>query len=220
MNKIIDYFNNNAFVASIITLVLSALITIIINIIDKNIDRKNKEKDIKKDEFHNRGELRINKSRGIKFNDQINILYSRYECKGEKCIINKNILNPNSLDYIYIPITNIGKTAIREMYITVNNRNITFIIEKEKIKYLIKGQYVNYVVPYFDKLLPNESVLIDLSFMKNDKVFVDFSAELTVYYMDDYGNCYHQPLFLRSKTLEGPYKIEYKDYRKNTSMVI
>ena len=76
------------------------------------------------------------------------------------------------------------------------------------------------VVPYYNKLLPNESILIDLTFLKQDKVFGEFSSELTIYYIDDYGNCYYQPLFLKSRTLEGPYRIEYKDYRKNTSMIL
>lgn len=220
MTKIIEYFNNNAFVASLITLCLSTLITIIINIINKNIDRKDKEIDIKRNEFHNKGELRVDKSRNIKFNDQINILYSSYKIKNEKCIINENILNPNSLDYIYLPITNIGKTPIREIHVVVNNRNLTFIVEKERIKFLKKSQCVNFVVPYYNKLLPNESILIDLTFLKKDKVFGEFSSELTIYYIDDYGNCYYQPLFLKSRTLEGPYRIEYKDYRKNTSMIL
>ena len=220
MTKIIEYFNNNAFVASLITLFLSTLITIIINIINKNIDRKDKEIDIKRNEFHNKGELRVDKSRNIKFNDQINILYSSYKIKNEKCIINENILNPNSLDYIYLPITNIGKTPIREIHVVVNNRNLTFIVEKERIKFLKKSQCVNFVVPYYNKLLPNESILIDLTFLKKDKVFGEFSSELTIYYIDDYGNCYYQPLFLKSRTLEGPYRIEYKDYKKNTSMIL
>lgn len=221
MTKIIEYFNNNAFITSIITIFLSALATIIINIVDKRIDRKDKEKDIKKIEFNNRAELRIEKHKKLTFNDCIDLLYSSYENINErKCLINKKVLNQDSLDYMYLPITNIGKTAIHEMYITVNNRNITFIVEKDRIKDLIKGEFVNFVVPYYNKILPKESVLIDLNFLKKDNIFNLFSAELTIYYIDDYGNCYFQPLFLKDRRLEGPYKIKSKYFKKKTSLIM
>ena len=220
MSKIIEYFNNNAFVASLITLCLSTLITVIINIINKTIDRREKEIDIKREEFHNKGELRIDKSKNIKFNDRINLIYSSYKAKNEKCMISKSILNSNNLDYIYLPITNIGKIAINEMYITVNNRKTLFLVENERIKGLVKEQYVNFVVPYYNKILPNESILIDLNFLKGDKVFGSFSSELTFYYKDDYGNLYYQPLFLRDRRFEGPYKIADIDYIKKTSLII
>lgn len=220
MKDFINYFNNNAFITSLITICLSALITIVINIIDKRIDRKYKEKDNKRSEYQNRAELRIEKHKKLKFNDQINLIYSSYKANGDKSIINKNILKQNFCDYMYLPITNIGKSAIREMYITVNNRNHTFITEEDRVNNMIKSQYVNFVVPYYNKLLPDESIIILLNFLKKDKIFGSFSAELTIYYMDDYGNCYYQPLFLNDRRLEGPYKIEYKDYRNNTSLII
>lgn len=220
MKDIINYFNNNAFITSLITICLSAIITIIINIINKRIERKDKEKDNKRSEYQNRAELRIEKHKKLKFNDQINVTYSSYKANGDKSIINKNIAKQNLCDYMYLPITNIGKSAIREMYITVNNRNHTFITEEDRVKSMIKGQYVNFVVPYYNKLLPDESIIILLNFLKKDKIFGTFSAELTIYYMDDYGNCYYQPLFLNDRRLEGPYKIEYKDYRNNTSLII
>lgn len=69
MKNIIDYFNNNAFAASLITLFLSAVITIIINIVDKAIDRKNKNIDKKELEYQNKGELRIEVRTKLKFND-------------------------------------------------------------------------------------------------------------------------------------------------------
>ena len=72
MKNIINYFNDNAFVASLITFCLSTIVTIVINIIDKKIDRKDKEKDNKKNEFQNKGELRIEKYKTPKINDQIN----------------------------------------------------------------------------------------------------------------------------------------------------
>ena len=224
MTKIIEYCNNNAFVTSLITLFLSAAITIAINIINRYIDRKSKENDIKRSEFYDRGELRVDKHKQLKYNDRISLIYSGYENKiiddCGKYIIDEKVLNSGNLDFVRLSITNIGKMAIREIYVVVNNRNLAFLVEEEKIENLAKGEYINFVVPYFNKLLPNESILIFLYFLKDDKIFGEFSSELTIYYMDDYGNCYYQPLFLKSRTLEGPYRIEYKDYRKNTSMIL
>lgn len=215
MKNIIDYFNNNAFAASLITLFLSAVITIIINIVDKAIDRKNKNKDKKELEYQNKGELRIEERTKLKFNDQINVLYSSYDNKGT--IINKKIINPNCIDYIYLPMQNIGKAAIRELHIAVNNREQTFIAEEETIKSIVDRQYVNHVVSCFNKLLPNEAIVICLNYLKKDKIAKNISSELTIYYMDDYGNCYSQPLFLNNKKLEGPYKITHEEYIRRTS---
>ena len=218
MKNIIDYFNNNAFAASLITLFLSAVITIIINIVDKAIDRKNKNKDKKEIEYQNKGELRIER-RKLKFNDQINVIYASYKTEdgGDKCVINKKLFNPSNLDYFYLPMQNLGKTAIRELHIAVNNREQTFIAKEETIKSIVDGQYVNHVVSYFNKLLPNEAIVICLNYLKKDKIAKIFSSELTIYYMDNFGNCYSQPLFLNNRKLEGPYIISHEEYIRKTS---
>lgn len=146
------------------------------------------------------------------------MLYSSFDNKGT--IINKKIINPNCIDYTYLPMQNIGKAAIRELHIAVNNREQTFIAEEETIKSIVDGQYVNHVVSCFNKLLPNEAIVICLNYLKKDKIAKNFSSELTIYYMDDYGNCYSQPLFLNNRKLEGPYKISHEEYIKNTSSII
>lgn len=216
MDQIIDYLNNNALVTSLCTLFLSELCAIITVIVDRRIERKNKERDDKKEEFRNKGELRVDKTKKTKHCDRINIIYSSYKKSGEEYIINKEIMSYEKVDYIYLPLTNIGKVPIKEMYITVNDRNCKFIVEEERIKSLIKNKYLNYVVPYYNKILPNETILMQLSFMEKDKIFKSFSSELTIYFCDEYGNFYKQPIFLKEDRIEGPYKVDEKLYMKET----
>lgn len=225
MNDIINYFNNNAFIASIITLILSALITIIINVVERRLNRKDTIKDRKREERLNKGEFRVDRHIKGKHNDKIELIYTDYlrkegNVQNYNCIYNEKNLNKKDVDKIMLPLKNIGYKEICEFYIAVNNRERLVLIEQERIKSAINGKYPNFVIGYYNKILPGESVLITLNFYKESKIFGSFSSELSIYYRDGYGNFYKQPIFLNEERVEGPYIIKSKEYIKETSLII
>ena len=224
MKNIINYFNNNAFVASIITLLLSALITVFINIIERKQSRKDIIKDRDRDERLNKGEFRMDRYIKGEFNDNIDLIYTDYKVKFnenrmEDIIYDKKIIDNMQCETIYFPLKNIGNKEICEFYITVNNRAKFVLMERDRIDSAVNGKYANYVVGYYNKILPGESILVGLNYLKNSEIF-SIGSELTIYYRDGYGNFYSQPVFLGEQRVEGPYIVKPKDYLKKTSPIV
>lgn len=222
----IDYFNNNAFVASIITLLLSTIINMLVISFERKLNNKESNRERKRNEKINKGEFRIDRFLREEPNDTLKLIYTDYsknKINDRKfdCYYNKKVINKKYLDKIVIPLKNIGKINISEMYIVCNNREKTILVEEDRIKYLIKGKYPNYVVGYYKKILPSECIIIELYYYRGSKIFGTFSSELTLYYRDGYNNFYFQPIFLDEDVkIEGPYIVNSKEYLIKTSMII
>ena len=223
MKDIINYFNNNAFVGSVITLVLTTFINIIINFIERRLNRKDIAKDRLREERLNKGEFRVDKYFKGNFNDSMSLVYTDYEIVkydngNYDCVYNKKLLDNRNIEGIGLPLRNIGNKEICEMYISVCDKYRCSLIEKDVIKNAVKYKYANYVVGYYNKILPGESIYVVLSYYKGSKVFKPFSAELMIYYRDGYGNFYEQPLFLGEERVEGAYILSSDEYVKKTSL--
>lgn len=218
MKNIIEYFNNNAFVASLVTLglsvILSAITTIIVNRIERKQNNKEKSKEQKRDELLNKGELRLEKRNQKEYIDRLDLSYDEYKKKGLDCIYDKSILSYERTRSVGLRLKNIGNSQIVELYFVVYYKDKNTLIEDSKLKEYIDNNWANSVVGYYNKILPGECLAVSVSYRENSNVLLHLISEVTIYYKDGYGNYYSQLLFLGDENIEEPHLITEKEYKK------
>lgn len=215
MKNILEYLNNNALAASFITFILSTIIQIIFRI----NDRKSRLADIRREESYNKPEFMIENN----YTDdheipRLKLLISDYKIKKTKngidYILDKNITNNKKYKHLYFYIRNIGKSNINELGIAVSNSNSLMLCDINDIERLYNDKLVDFYYLYDRKILKNDVLEIDLSFLENAKIINTFSCELYILYRDQYNNFYKQLFFIGNNNIYEPYKITEKEYKK------
>ncbi len=220
MSKIIEYINDNAIVASLITLFLSTIIQIIFR---KNDRKYNDEKDRKKEskrEYENKAELLIDNN----IEDDgtipcINLFMSDFEVKVSKdkqdvmFYYSKDILKSKKYKHLTFYMKNIGNADINQLDICVTNQRYHMICHLDNLENIVKDNFVNYNYCYDRKILKGRIIKIDIAYLKDSKIFGFATSELALLFKDSYNNLYEQPFFVQRKNLYEPYKITNKKYR-------
>lgn len=219
MKEIIDFFNDNAIVTSLLTLG----ITFIKDYLSKRSDRKyNKKQEMlkeRKEEFLNKAELHIEEEKwDSKEKPDICIFITDFEVsidatKEVSFNYSKNILKKDGYKHLRFYMKNIGNADINQLDICATNQRNTMLCDIDSIKYIVDSKFVNYSYCYDRKILKNDIILIDIAFLEDSKIRNTFSSELALLFRDSYGNLYEQPFFLQQRNLYEPHRITSKEYK-------
>lgn len=218
MKNILEFINNNAIVASLITLA----ITTIIQIIFRKSDRKFDTKKEKRQQFLNKGELHIeNLKINFKKNPDILLFITDFKATiiDDKDVIfnyRNDAIQEEKYKHLIFYIKNIGNADINQLDICVTNQKNTMLCNVESVKNIVKNKYVNYSYCYDRKILKNDIITIDIAYLEDSKIYKTFSSEIALLFRDSYGNLYKQPFFIKQRNLYEPHKISDKDYRLYT----
>lgn len=222
INNIINYINNNAIVASLITLALSTIIQIIMKKSDRKYESKKENKKEKKQEFLNKAELHIeDKKWDSKEKPDICLFMTDFKAsvtkeKDVEFHYSKDILKKDKYKHLNFYIKNIGNADINQLDICTTNHKNTMLCEIDFIKNIVDSKFVCYSYCYDRKILKNDVILIDIAYLEDSKICNTFSSELVLLFRDSYGNLYEQPFFIQQKNLYEPHKISNEEYRTYT----
>ena len=222
MEKIFDFINNNAIVASLITLFITTIIKIIFIKSDRKYNEKQERKKEKKHQFLNKAELHIeDKQWDSKEKPDISLFMTDFKTsindkKEVEFHYSKDVLKKDKYKHLRFYIKNIGNVDINQLDICTTVPKNIMLCDIEFIKYLVDNKFINYSYCYDRKILKNDIILIDIAYLEDSKIYNIFSSELVLLFRDSYGNLYEQPFFIHQKNLYEPRSITYKEYRSYT----
>lgn len=218
MKDILNFINDNAILASLITLTISTIIQVIFRISDRKYnDKKDRIKENRR-EYENKAEMLIDNS----MEDDgtipcIRLFMTDFDAHVSKqeVIFNyrKDILNSKKYKHLIFYIKNIGKADINQLDICVTNQKHHMICQIDSLKTMVKNNIVNYSYCFDRKIMKGKAIKIDIAYLEDSKIFHLASSELSLLFRDSYNNLYQQPFFIGQKNLYEPYKIKEKDYR-------
>lgn len=223
MKNVLNFINSNAIVASIITLSLTTLIQVIFRKSDRKYNEKiDKEKE-KKKEFENKAELLIDNN--MADDGTIPCIYlfmtdfttKISEDKNVNFYYSKDVLNKKKYKHLKFYMRNIGNADINQLDICVTSQRNTMLCNVERLELFVNNNFVNYSYCYDKKILKGQSIMIDIAYLEESKIFGMLSSELVLLFKDSYNNLYEQPFFIHQKNLYEPSRITYKDYRNCTT---
>lgn len=224
MEKIISFINDNAIVASLITLAISTVIQIAFRYSDRRYSEKIDNKKEKRKQFENKAEFIIENN--IEDNEtipRINLIMSDFKVKvtEDKSDVDfyysKDILNNKKYKHMLFYIKNIGNVDVNQLDICVTSQRNTMISSVEYMWIYVKNKTVNYSHCYDRRIRKGDVVLIDIAYLDDSRIFSSLSSELALLYRDSYNNLYEQPFFLEETNLYEPFKVTNKDYRLMTT---
>lgn len=220
MKEIIDYINNNAIVASLLTLILTTIIQILFRRSDRRYNEKKESKDKHHIEFQNKAELLIDDN--IKNDDgtvpHINLFMTDFDVKvlKEENTVNfyysKDVLNSKKYKHLVFYIKNIGNADIQQLDICSSFQKSVMLCDIDSLKSFVNNNFVNYSHCFDRKIMKNNYIMIDIAYLEDSKICGMFSSELVLLYRDSYNNLYKQPFFIQQRNLYEPKSISYKDY--------
>ena len=223
MREILNFINNNAIVASLITLFLSTIIQVFFRRSDRKYNEKQENKKIRMKQFEEKAEFIIDNN----VNDNGTIphvcLFMTDFCA--KVINNKtkvefyyskDVLNKNKYNHLKFYLKNIGHADINELTICATAQRNTMLCEINEIKFIVENKLINYSCLFDRKIMREKSIMIDIAYLPDSKIFHPFSSELVLIFKDSYGNLYEQPLFLQHEILYEPKFITYEEYNIST----
>lgn len=220
MNNIINFINNNAIVASLITLFLTTIIQIAFRKSDR---RYNESREVKKEsirQFENKAEFIIDDNKltnNGKSDLQLLMINFKTELVNEKKEVEfyypQNILDNKEYRHFRICLKNIGNADVKSLYICSNNQKNTMLCNVTDVELFVNNKLVNYSVLYDRKIMKNKCIILDIAYLANSKIFSLLSSELSVIFIDSYGNLYEQALFVQQRKIYEPVSISYKDYK-------
>ena len=219
MKKIFNFINNNAIVASLITLFITTIIQIIFRKSDRKYNEKQESKKEKKHQFINKAELHIeDKQWDSKEEPDISLFMTDFKTsindkKEVEFHYSKDVLKKNKYKHSRFYIKNIGNADINQLDICTTDQKNTMLCDIESIKYIVDSKFVSYSYCYDRKILKNDIILIDIAYLEDSKICNTFSSELALLFRDSYGNLYEQLFFIQQNNLYEPHTISNKDYR-------
>lgn len=219
MKDIFNFINNNAIVASLITLGITAIIQIIFRKSDRKYSEKQDNKKERKQQFLNKAELHIeDKKWDSKEKPDICLFMTDFKTsinnkKDIEFHYSKDVLKKDKYKHLRFYIKNIGNADINQLDVCVTAQKNTMLCDIESIKYIVDSKIVNYSYCYDRKILKNDIILIDISYLENSKIGNTFSGELALLFRDSYGNLYEQQFFIQQRNLYEPHTISNNDYR-------
>ena len=222
IRKIIDFINNNAIIASLISIAVSTIISILMKKSDRRYDEKRERIKERKQEFLNKAELHIeDKKWDSKEKPDICLFMTDFKAsvtkeKDVEFHYSKDVLKKDKYKHLKFYIKNIGNADINQLDICVTNQKNTMLCEIDYIKNIVDSKFVCYSYCYDRKILKNDVILIDIAYLEDSKICNTFSSELVLLFRDSYGNLYEQPFFIQQRNLYEPYKISNEGYRTYT----
>ena len=118
IKNIIDYINNNAIIASLITLAISTIIQIVMKKSDRNYETKKENRKERKQEFLNKKDVEF--------------YYS------------ENVLKKDKYKHLRFYIKNIGNADINQLDICVTAQKNTMLCDIDSIKYIVDSKFIIY----------------------------------------------------------------------------
>lgn len=219
MKDIFSFINNNAIVASLITLFITTLIQMVFRNSDRKYNEKQENEKERKQQFLNKAELHIeDKKWDSKEKPDICLFMTDFKTsindkKDVEFHYSKEVLKKDKYKYLRFYIKNIGNADINELNICATAQENTMLCDVESIKYIVDSKFVNYSYCYDRKILKNDIIVIDIAYLEDSKICNTFSGELALLFRDSYGNLYKQPFFIQQGNLYEPHMISNKDYR-------
>ena len=219
LKTIFKFINDNAVVASLITLTISTIINVLLKKSDRKYDEKKEMEKERREEFQNKAELHIeDKQWDSKETPDICLFMTDFEVsindkKDVEFHYSKDVLNKDKYKHLRFYIKNIGNADINQLDVCVTAQKNTMLCDVESIKHIVDSKFVNYSYCYDRKILKNDIILIDIAYLENSKICNTFSSELALLFRDSYGNLYEQPFFIQQGNLYEPHSISNKDYR-------
>lgn len=219
MKEILNFINNNAIVASLITLFLSTLIQVVFRRSDRKYNEKQENKRNRRKEFENKAEFIIDNN--MEDDGTIPYIHLFMTDFNAKVINNKtdvefhyskDVLNKKKYSYLKFYLNNIGNADINQLDICATAQKNTMLCQVDDIKFFTENKLVNYSYLFDRKIMKEKAVMIDIAYLPDSKICNTFSSELVLIFRDSYGNLYEQPFFLQQKNLYEPRSITHKEY--------
>ena len=218
MKEILNFINNNAIIASLISLFLSTIIQVIFRRSDRKYNEKQENKKNRKREFENKAELIINNMEDDGTIPHIHLFMTDFDVKvinnktDVEFYYSKDILDKKKYNHLKYYLKNIGNADINQLDICATAQKNTMLCQVDDIKFLAENKLVNYSYLFDRKIMKGKAIMIDIAYLPNSKICNIFSSELALIYRDSYGNLYEQPFFLQQKNLYEPRSITRKEY--------
>lgn len=219
MKEILNFINNNAIVASLITLFLSTLIQVIFRRSDRKYNEKQENKKNRRKEFDNKAELIIdNNMEDDGTIPHIHLFMTDFNAKVVKSKTDvefhysKDVLNKKKYSHIKFYLKNIGNADINQLDICATAQKNTMLCQIDEIKFLFENKLVNYSYLFDRKIMKEKAIMIDIAYLPDSKICNTFSSELALIFRDSYGNLYEQPFFLQQENIYEPRSITHKEY--------
>ena len=219
MKEILNFINNNAIVASLITLFLSTVIQVFFRRSDRRYNEKQENKKNRRKELENKAEFIIdNNIEDDGTIPHIEIFMTDFNAKviNSKTDIefyySKDILNKKKYNHLKFYLKNIGNADINQLDICATAQKNTMLCQTDDIKFLAENKLVNYSYLFDRKIMKGKAIMIDIAYLPDSKICNTFSSELALIFRDSYGNLYEQPFFLQQKNLYEPRSITHKEY--------
>ena len=218
MKEILNFINNNAIVASLITLFLSTIIQVIFRRSDRKYNEKQENKKNRRREFENKAELIINNMEDDGTIPHIHLFMTDFDVKvinnktDVEFYYSKDILDKKKYNHLKFYLKNIGNADINQLDICATAQKNTMLCQVDDIKFLAENKLVNYNYLFDRKIMKGKAIMIDIAYLPDSKICNTFSSELALIFRDSYGNLYEQPFFLQQENLYEPRSITYKEY--------
>ena len=218
MKEILNFINNNAIIASLISLFLSTIIQVIFRRSDRKYNEKQENKKNRKREFENKAELIINNMEDDGTIPHIHLFMTDFDVKvinnktDVEFYYSKDILDKKKYNHLKYYLKNIGNADINQLDICATAQKNTMLCQVDDIKFLAENKLVNYSYLFDRKIMKGKAIMIDIAYLPDSKICNTFSSELALIFRDSYGNLYEQPFFLQQENLYEPRSITYKEY--------
>lgn len=219
MKEIINFINDNAIIASLITLTITTIVQILFRKSDRKYNEKQERKKERRLQYLNKAELHIeNIECDFTKEPDISLFMTDFKVTvtDDKEVLfnyNKKVLNKDKYKHMRFYLKNIGNADINQLDICATAQKNTMLCGIDTIKTLVDFKTVSYSYCYDKKILKGEVILIDIAYLENSKICNMFSSELALLFRDSYENLYEQPFFIQQKNLYEPHTISNKDYR-------
>ena len=221
MKEVLNFINNNAIVASLITLFLSTVIQVLFRRNDRKYNEEQENKKNRKKEFQNKAEFIIdNNMEDNETIPHIHLFMTNFNAKiinnNVECYYSKDVLDKKKYGHLNFYLKNIGNADINQLDICVTVQKNTMLCAVDDIKFITENKLVNYNYLFDRKIMKESAIMIDIAYLPNSKICNTFSCELALIFKDSYGNLYEQPFFLQQENLYEPRSITYKEYNTYT----
>ena len=219
MKEILNFINNNAIVASLITLFVSTIIQILFRISDRRYNEKQDSKKELKKQFENKAEFIIdNNVNDADSEPNIELIMTNFTAKvlDNKTDVEfyypKSIFDKKKYNHLRFCLKNIGNADVNQLDICVTNQKNVMLCGVNDINFFVENKLVNYSYMFDRKIMKKETIIIDVAYLPDSKICNIFSCELYLIFKDSYGNLYKQPFFIQQNNLYIPSPITYNKY--------
>lgn len=214
----------NTIIEAVVSGLISGIFTVIGVLITLGVENARKEKEIKRAEIKNKPRFKLREGKfGTDDIIDLSVFVAPFNVikKEDGTIIfnyDKKLYNENIIckDFIF---ENIGKGFAAEFHIVSNNQKHVSIISFPLRKSFMNMHSLNYCVLYDKSSIEvNESLKVKIIYNKELQSTNLFSADFSIYYKDENGNYWEQPLFPETPKLYEPVKSSWKELKNQISV--